>query len=78
MSYVRFCSPGELVTASTDSTLRLWGVEGEARAAPGASPAAQRVYEGHSNEKNFVGLAGARLLPACQLLDARGGCLGCV
>ena len=68
MSYVRFCSSGELVSASTDSTLRLWGLEGPAGTVPtaagsgggdgGTSADALRVYEGHSNEKNFVGLAG--------------------
>lgn len=61
VSYVRFCSPAELVSASTDSTLRLWGVEGGPCAAPGASVTHNaRVYEGHANEKNFVGLSGAR------------------
>lgn len=60
VSYVRFCNAAELATASTDSTLRLWAVEGGARAAPGGhATQALRVYEGHSNEKNFVGLAGA-------------------
>lgn len=63
VSYVRFCSPTELVSASTDSTLRLWGAD-EAAAVPGGDASAAslgralRVYEGHVNEKNFVGLAG--------------------
>ncbi|PSC71525.1 E3 ubiquitin-ligase COP1-like isoform X3 [Micractinium conductrix] len=62
VSYVRFCSPTELVSASTDSTLRLWGAD-EAAAVPGGDASAAslgralRVYEGHVNEKNFVGLA---------------------
>jgi hypothetical protein len=53
VSYVRFSGASQLVSASTDSTLRLWGLEGR-----GAASEALRVYEGHSNEKNFVGLAG--------------------
>lgn len=51
VSYVRWAGEHELVSASTDSTLRLW----DTGAAPG-SPA-ERVYEGHMNEKNFVGLS---------------------
>lgn len=53
VSYVRFCGADDLVSASTDSTLRLWtlaaGVSDEERL--------HRVFEGHVNEKNFVGLA---------------------
>ena len=55
VSYVRFAGPGELVSASTDSTLRLWSL-----AAGGGGDPLRRVYEGHVNEKNFVGLAGER------------------
>lgn len=41
--------------------LRPQPVEGAPRQAPGAHVSeALRVYEGHSNEKNFVGLAGER------------------
>ena len=79
VSYVRFCSAGELLSASTDSTLRLWplpaGAGGPVPAAAGLGPCeagaagveglggglevhAERIYEGHTNEKNFVGLAG--------------------
>lgn len=53
VSYVRFCGAKELVSASTDSTLRLWGLGGD-----GKTGTQQRVFEGHLNEKNFVGLAG--------------------
>jgi E3 ubiquitin-protein ligase RFWD2 len=59
VSYVRWLGPHELASASTDSTLRLW-----AAGAPAGAPAA-RVFEGHANEKNFVGLA------------AEGGFLAC-
>ncbi|CAF0923949.1 unnamed protein product [Didymodactylos carnosus] len=48
VSYARFLSPNEIVSASTDSQLRLWRVtEGQCL----------RTYRGHVNEKNFVGLA---------------------
>ena len=48
MSYVRFLNDGEVVSASTDSTLRLWDVRNYRLA---------RTYRGHMNEKNFVGLS---------------------
>ena len=48
VSYVRFLSADELVSASTDSTLKLWGTcENECK----------RTFTGHTNEKNFVGLS---------------------
>ncbi|KAG6557459.1 hypothetical protein Mapa_000732 [Marchantia paleacea] len=48
VSYVKFISPNELASASTDSTLRLWDVQ---------ENSAIRTLKGHTNEKNFVGLA---------------------
>ncbi|CAI5496744.1 unnamed protein product [Closterium sp. Naga37s-1] len=48
VSYVKFLSPSQLASASTDSTLRLWDVH---------SHAAIRTLRGHTNEKNFVGLS---------------------
>ncbi|KAL6776984.1 PCOP1 [Auxenochlorella protothecoides x Auxenochlorella symbiontica] len=50
VSYVRWLDSGSLITASTDSTLRRWGMLG---ADPGPGPSS---YTGHTNEKNFVGL----------------------
>lgn len=48
VSYARFLSKNEIISASTDSQLRLWRVnEGQCL----------RTYRGHLNEKNFVGLA---------------------
>ncbi|KAL2649172.1 hypothetical protein R1flu_017300 [Riccia fluitans] len=47
VSYVKFVSPNELASASTDSTLRLWDVQ---------ENSAIRTLKGHANEKNFVGL----------------------
>jgi E3 ubiquitin-protein ligase RFWD2 len=48
VSYVRWLSDSEVVSASTDSTLRLWD-------AAGCAPV--RTLAGHVNEKNFVGLS---------------------
>ncbi|KAL0915301.1 hypothetical protein M5K25_015708 [Dendrobium thyrsiflorum] len=47
VSYVKFLSTNELASASTDSTLRLWDVKDNTLV---------RIYKGHTNEKNFVGL----------------------
>ncbi|KAG8365372.1 hypothetical protein BUALT_Bualt18G0097800 [Buddleja alternifolia] len=47
VSYVKFLSNNELASASTDSTLRLWDVK---------ENLPLRVFRGHTNEKNFVGL----------------------
>eukprot|EP00004_Rigifila_ramosa_P026155 TRINITY_DN8013_c0_g1_i2.p1 TRINITY_DN8013_c0_g1~~TRINITY_DN8013_c0_g1_i2.p1 ORF type:complete len:634 (+),score=111.33 TRINITY_DN8013_c0_g1_i2:38-1903(+) len=49
VSYVRFVSRDELLSASTDSTLKLWDL-GRASGAP-------KTFSGHENEKNFVGLS---------------------
>jgi E3 ubiquitin-protein ligase RFWD2 len=74
VSYCRFVSSTELASASTDSTLRLWDLagvpgvgagEGRGAAPPPRALGAARVFEGHVNEKNFVGLA------------AEGGFLAC-
>ena len=48
VSYVRFLNGSELVSASTDSTLRLWDTKT-------CTPV--RTFSGHNNEKNFVGLS---------------------
>lgn len=48
VSYVRYLNSTELVSASTDSTLRLWDTK---------ACTAARVFNGHNNEKNFVGLS---------------------
>lgn len=58
VSFVRWCNEGELVSASTDSTLRLWGIGEHDPAGTGSvCGKAERVYQGHVNEKNFVGLS---------------------
>eukprot|EP00127_Corallochytrium_limacisporum_P003371 Clim_evm60s148 gene=Clim_evmTU60s148 len=47
VSYVKFLEPNKLISASTDSTLRMWDTD---------SLEFVRCFEGHLNEKNFVGL----------------------
>ncbi|KAL3990501.1 WD domain G-beta repeat family protein [Acanthocheilonema viteae] len=48
VSYVKYCTENEVVSASTDSNLRLWDV---------SSGKCIRTMKGHQNERNFVGLA---------------------
>ncbi|XP_051133864.1 E3 ubiquitin-protein ligase COP1-like [Andrographis paniculata] len=56
VSYVKFLSDNELASASTDSTLRLWDVKDNIPL---------RIFRGHTNEKNFVGLSVNREYMAC-------------
>lgn len=49
VSYVKFLNTEEIISASTDSQLKLWNVN--------APPHCLRSFTGHVNEKNFVGLA---------------------
>lgn len=46
VSFVKYTNSNEIVTASTDSTLRVWDTFGKCL----------RVLSGHINERNFVGL----------------------
>ena len=46
---MKFLGADSLVSASTDSQLKLWSLGGD--------PTCRRSYHGHVNEKNFVGLA---------------------
>ncbi|XP_065210971.1 E3 ubiquitin-protein ligase COP1-like isoform X1 [Planococcus citri] len=48
VSYVKFLSREDIVSASTDSQLKLWNIN---------ASHCLRSYVGHINEKNFVGLA---------------------
>ncbi|GLI64451.1 hypothetical protein VaNZ11_007723 [Volvox africanus] len=72
VSYVRFLSPTQLVSASTDNTLRLWqldslGTMGSVVSVPNAAPgpatanaipaSCTQVFRGHVNERNFTGLS---------------------
>ena len=45
---MRYLNNSELVSASTDSTLRMWDTK---------ACTAARTFSGHNNEKNFVGLS---------------------
>ncbi|CAG4981765.1 unnamed protein product [Colias eurytheme] len=56
VSYVQFLDDKTLVSASTDSMLKLWKVD---------SPRCVRSFTGHANEKNFVGLATDGKYVAC-------------
>lgn len=49
VSYVKFLNTDEIISASTDSQLKLWNVN--------QPPYSLRSFVGHVNEKNFVGLA---------------------
>lgn len=72
VSYVRWLSGDQLVTASTDNTLKLWSVPamaaagvapanaaaaGSREAAAAAASACLATYSGHTNQRNFIGLA---------------------
>lgn len=48
VSYVKFVSSEDIVSASTDSQLKIWNVN---------KSHCVRSLQGHTNEKNFVGLA---------------------
>eukprot|EP00301_Raphidiophrys_heterophryoidea_P005037 c12151_g1_i1.p1 GENE.c12151_g1_i1~~c12151_g1_i1.p1 ORF type:complete len:607 (+),score=162.88 c12151_g1_i1:273-2093(+) len=48
VSYVKFLGGDEIVSASTDSTLKLWSISDQQ---------CVRTFHGHKNEKNFVGLS---------------------
>ncbi|XP_006815329.1 E3 ubiquitin-protein ligase COP1-like [Saccoglossus kowalevskii] len=56
VSYCKFVNSEELVSASTDSQLKLWTV---------TKPHCVRTFRGHINEKNFVGLAANEDYIAC-------------
>ncbi|KAI0559959.1 E3 ubiquitin-protein ligase [Gracilaria domingensis] len=48
VSYVKFMSPTSLVSASVDSTIKLWDLE---------TMKLERNFTGHTNDRNFVGLS---------------------
>lgn len=60
VSYVHFLNRSDLVSASTDSSCKLWNVQEQE---PGLS------YGGHVNERNFVGLCGDHEFFACGSED---------
>ncbi|XP_014668464.1 PREDICTED: E3 ubiquitin-protein ligase RFWD2-like isoform X3 [Priapulus caudatus] len=56
VSYAKFVNSEEIVSASTDSQLKLWNV---------SKSNCLRTFRGHSNEKNFVGLSSDGDYVAC-------------
>ncbi|KAK2709958.1 E3 ubiquitin-protein ligase COP1-like [Artemia franciscana] len=56
VSYVKFVSSSEIVSASTDSQLKLWST---------SQLNSFRTFKGHVNEKNFVGLAASGDFVSC-------------
>ncbi|KAI7850330.1 WD40-repeat-containing domain protein [Circinella umbellata] len=48
VSYVRWIDDNQIISASTDNTLRRWN---------SSNGESQLIYSGHTNEKNFVGLS---------------------
>lgn len=56
VSYVKFMSPTELVSACVDSTIKLWDLE---------NMELERTFVGHVNDKNFVGLSVTNDYIAC-------------
>ena len=68
VSYVKFLSATEIVSASTDSQLKLWSTEASTSSSSSTEATSQRTFRGHTNEKNFVGLStsgGTSELIAC-------------
>jgi len=60
VSYTKFIDKDHIVSASTDSELRLWKAD---------ETACVRTFQGHRNEKNFVGLAASGEYVACGSED---------
>ena len=56
VSYVKFIDEKHLVSASTDSQLKLWSTD---------DSVSLRSFKGHTNEKNFVGLSNNQDFIAC-------------
>jgi E3 ubiquitin-protein ligase RFWD2 len=56
VSYIKFFDDFHLVSASTDNTLKLWNI---------SQSSVQRTFQGHQNEKNFVGLSTSEEYIAC-------------
>lgn len=82
VSYVKWLDAQQLVTASTDNTLRRWNVPELLSAASSSSSASREIgaaaaaaacrmtYRGHTNNRNFIGLA---VLPGSPNAPAAAG-----
>ncbi|KAK8537942.1 hypothetical protein V6N13_096262 [Hibiscus sabdariffa] len=64
VSYVKFLDSETVVTASTDNTLKLWDLN-KTSSGGLSSNACSLTFNGHTNEKNFVGLSVADGYIAC-------------
>lgn len=56
VSFVRFSSASQLVTASVDGTIKCWDLNSQSDEA-GTVLSASRTLRGHRNSRNFVGLS---------------------
>ncbi|KAI8148598.1 WD40-repeat-containing domain protein [Fennellomyces sp. T-0311] len=59
VSYVRWLDDKQIISASTDNTLRRWNMNGDCKL----------TYKGHTNEKNFVGLSVSKDWISCGSED---------
>ncbi|KAL0046851.1 hypothetical protein WJX82_011494 [Trebouxia sp. C0006] len=55
VSYVRWVGGNQVISASTDNSLKLWDVADAAQSEGNCAPITS--FTGHTNEKNFVGLS---------------------
>ncbi|CAL5096331.1 unnamed protein product [Urochloa decumbens] len=56
VSYVRFLDPETLISASTDNTLKIWDLN-RTNCSGLSNDSCSLTLNGHTNEKNFVGLS---------------------
>jgi len=56
VSYVRFLDPQTLISASTDNTLKIWDLN-RTNCSGLSTDSCSLTLNGHTNEKNFVGLS---------------------
>ena len=56
VSYVRWLGAHQLVTASTDNTLKLWDVTKGFESRGARTDPCVRTFQGHTNKRNFIGL----------------------
>uniref|UniRef100_A0A0A9CUM1 Uncharacterized protein n=1 Tax=Arundo donax TaxID=35708 RepID=A0A0A9CUM1_ARUDO len=56
VSYVRFLDPETLISASTDNTLKIWDLN-KTNSSGLSTDCCSLTLNGHTNEKNFVGLS---------------------
>jgi protein suppressor of PHYA-105 1 len=57
VSFVKFLDSKTLVSASTDNTLKIWDLDNTNSSGALSTNACNITLQGHTNEKNFVGLS---------------------